>query len=516
MTRRKSIEATIADAETGTTRLTRTLGPLQMTLMGIGVTVGSGIFVLTGTAAANFSGPAIAISYLIGALVTFLVALCYTEFASTVPVAGSAYTFAYVSLGETVAWIIGWDLILDLTMGAGAVATGWSQYVTDFLSTFGLRLPDSISGPDAVVNVPAVLIVLVLTAVLAAGIRTTARTNTVMTLIKLAAVLLFLVIGAGHIDTANWHPFIPAAKSAAGAAGGIWQQPLLGPLASGLNATYGLAGILTGGAVVFGAYSGFDIMASGAEEAREPRRTMPRALSATVVVCAVLYVAVALVVTGMEHYTKLDNAAPITGALEAVGAHWATRVVGLGAICGLTTVVMIMLLGQSRVFLAMSRDRLLPSWFAHVHPVTRSPRRIVWLLGIAVAVMTGALPISDLAELGNIGMLTSFVIVCLGVWRLRHSRPDLRRGFRTPWVPFIPLLATGLCLVLLLSLPLITWVRFIAWMAIGLAIYYFWGRRGSRLATEERDVVSGSVDGRTHSSPRLATHGAADEHLSDG
>lgn len=502
MTRRKTIEATIADAGAETTKLTRALGPLQMTLMGIGVTVGAGIFVLTGTAAARYAGPGIVLSYLLGAVVTFLVALCYTEFASTVPVAGSAYTYAYVSLGELVAWIIGWDLILDMTMGAGAVATGWSQYVTDFLNTFGIQLPPAIAGPNATVNIPAVLVILVLTTILASGIRTTARTNMAMTLVKLAVVALFLVIGVQHLNPANWSPFIPAGHSNA-TAGDFWQQPLLTKLGLGLNANFGAAGVLTGGAIIFGAYSGFDIMASSAEEARNPRRTMPRALSATVAVCALLYMAVALVVTGMQNYTKLDNAAPITTALQAVGAHWASRVIGLGAICGLTTVIMIMMLGQSRIFLAMSRDRLLPEWFSHVHPVTRSPRRIVWPLGIAVAVMTALLPINDLAELGNIGMLISFIIVCLGIMRLRHTQPDLSRGFRTPWVPFVPILATLLCTVLALSLPVITWARFLAWMVAGLAIYLISGRRNSRLAVTEAASVPTSAELSTDTSGRV-------------
>jgi APA family basic amino acid/polyamine antiporter len=479
--RRKAIEATIADAGAHTTYLSRQLGPLQMTLMGIGVTVGAGIFVLTGVASALYAGPGIVLSYLIGAVVTFLVALCYTEFASTVPVAGSAYTFAYVSLGELIAWIIGWDLVLDMTMGAGAVASGWSQYVSDFLATFGLHLPAAVAGPTAIVNLPAVAVILVLTVILAGGIRTTARVNSAMTVVKLAVVAIFLVIGVQHIHLANWSPFIPAAKSTA-SSGGFWQQPLLGSLGLGFNANFGMAGILTGGAIIFGAYSGFDIMASGAEEARNPKRTMPLALGATVAVCAVLYIAVSLVVTGMEKYTQLDNGAPIAGALQAVGMQWATRVVGLGAICGLTTVVMIMMLGQSRVFLAMSRDRLLPEWFSHVHPATRSPRRIIWTLGVAVAVMTAVLPIGDLAELGNIGMLTSFIIVCLGVIWLRRTRPDLPRGFRTPMVPAVPVLATILCLVLLVSLPVITWFRFVLWMAAGMVIYASYGRRRSKLA----------------------------------
>jgi len=237
----------------------------------------------------------------------------------TVPIAGSAYTYAYVSLGELVAWIIGWDLILDMTMGAGAVATGWSQYLTDFLGAFGVSLPSAIAGPNATVNVPAVLVILLLTTILAAGIRTTARINTAMTLVKLAVVALFLVIGVQHLHTANWSPLIPAAKFGT-AGGGFWQEPLLSKLGLGLSASFGIAGVLTGGAIIFGAYSGFDIMASGAEEARNPRRTMPRALMATVAVCAMLYVAVALVVTGMQNYTQLGNAAPITGALQAVGA----------------------------------------------------------------------------------------------------------------------------------------------------------------------------------------------------
>ncbi|MFI9778369.1 APC family permease [Streptomyces sp. NPDC051956] len=482
--RTKSIEATLRDAERPTTRLARSLGPLQLTMMGIGVTIGGGIFVLTGTAAAHYAGPAIALSFALGALASGLVALCYMEFASTVPVAGSAYTFAYVSLGELTAWLIGWDLILDMTMGAGAVASGWSQYVVDFLATFGLHLPSTIAGPAAVVNVPAVLVILVLTAVLAAGVRTTARINTIMTLVKLAAIVLFLCVGVFHIDPANWTPFIPDSRPPGGD-GDVWQQPLLGWAGISTNATFGLAGILTGGAIVFGAFSGFDIMASNAEEAKRPQRTLPIALMATVVVCAVLYVGVSLVITGMRPYTQLDTAAPVTGALAAVGSDWAVRIVGLGAICGLTTVVMIMLLGQSRVFLAMSRDRLLPEWFSHVHPITRSPRRITWTLGLAVAFMTAVLPIQDLAELGNIGMLTSFAVVCVGVMYLRRTRPDLPRGFRTPWVPFVPVVALLLCLLLVGSLPLITWLRFLIWMAVGLVIYALWGRRNSRVVTGE-------------------------------
>ncbi|MFJ8954400.1 APC family permease [Streptomyces sp. NPDC102381] len=482
--RTKSIEATLRDAERPTTRLTRTLGPLQLTMMGIGVTIGAGIFVLTGTAAANYAGPAIALSYLLGALASALVALCYMEFASTVPVAGSAYTFAYVSLGELVAWLIGWDLILDMTMGAGAVASGWAQYVADFLATFGVHLPSSIVGPDAVVNVPAVLIILVLTAILASGVRTTARVNTVMTLVKLVAIVVFLCVGVFHIDVANWSPFIPDSRPPGGD-GDFWEQPLLGWAGISTNATFGFAGILTGGAIVFGAYSGFDIMASNAEEAKRPQRTLPIALMATVAVCATLYVAVSLVITGMRAYPHLNTGAPVTAALASVGADWAVRVVGVGAICGLTTVVMIMLLGQSRVFLAMSRDRLLPEWFSQVHPATRSPRRITWTLGLMVAFMTAVLPIQDLAELGNIGMLTSFVVVCVGVMYLRRTRPDLPRGFRTPWVPVVPVVALLLCVVLVGSLPLITWVRFLAWMAVGLVIYGVWGRRNSRVASGE-------------------------------
>ncbi|RCG22001.1 amino acid permease [Streptomyces diacarni] len=480
--RTKSIEATLRDAERPGTRLNRSLGPLQLTMMGIGVTIGGGIFVLTGTAAANYAGPAIALSFALGAFVSGLVALCYMEFASTVPVAGSAYTFAYLSLGEPVAWLIGWDLILDMTMGAGAVAAGWSQYVTDFLATFGIRLPESIAGPEAAVNVPAVAVILVLTAILAAGVRTTSRLNVAMTLVKLAAIVLFLAVGVSHVDPDNWAPFVPEPRPA-GAEGGFWEQPLLGWAGISTNATFGFAGILTGAAIVFGSYSGFDIMASSAEEAKRPQRTLPIALMATVAACATLYVTVSLVVTGMRPYTQLDNAAPVTGALEAAGEDWAVRIVGVGAICGLTTVVMIMLLGQSRVFLAMSRDRLLPGWFARVHPVTRSPRRITWTLGCMVALMTALLPIQDLAELGNIGMLTSFIAVCVGVIYLRRRRPDLPRAFRTPWVPVLPLVALVLCLVLVGSLPLITWARFLVWMAVGVLIYLLWGRHNSRVAT---------------------------------
>ena len=450
--RTKPIEQSIREAEEPDVKLRRALGPLQLALLGIGVTIGAGIFVLTGVAAATRAGPAITISFVIAGVATALAALCYAEFASTVPVAGSSYTFSYASLGEFVAWMVGWDLILELTVGPAAVSVGWSQYAVSFLGSLGITFPQAISGEEgSVINLPAALIPLVVTAILVVGIRTTSRVNVFVTLLKLAIIVFFLVVGVWFVDAANLSPFVPPrASSGVEAVGFSLDTPLLDAITGrGLqNYAFGFAGIGTGAAIVFGAYVGFDIMANGAEEARDPQRSLPIGILAAIAVCTVLYVAVALVLTGVVPYEQLNTAAPMAEAFEVMGLGWGALLVSAGAIAGLTTVVMIQILGQSRVFFAMSRDGLLPAWFSNIHPRFRTPHRITIVTGVAVAVIASSVPIVELAELGNIGTLAAFVVVSIGVVYLRRARPDLRRGFRVPLVPLVPILAVAVCLYL--------------------------------------------------------------------
>lgn len=465
----KSIEQTIADAQAPHTWMPRTLGLLPLTMMGIGVTVGSGLFVLTGTAAADYAGPAITVSFMIGAAVALLVAVSYAEFAGSVPVAGSAYTYAAAALGEFCAWVIGWDLMLEMTVGAAAVSVGWSGYLEDLLGVLGIRFPATLSGPDAVLNVPAMALALALTVVLVLGIRLTARVTTVMTAVKVLAAIAFVLVGARHVDPANWSPFVPAPR--ASPTSGAWDTPLISVFDA--QATrFGPVGVLTGGAIVFGAYTGFDIIASSAEETRQPQRAVPLAIAGTLLVCSTLYVSVSFVLTGMVRYDRIDPAAPVTGALRMVGATWTALGVATGAVVGLAAVVLVMMMGQARVFLAMSRDGLLPRWFAAVHPKRRTPQRITVVLGAGVALVAGTTPITELAELSNIGTLAAFAIVSGGVLRLRVTRPDLRRAFRVPLVPWLPLLAILACVVLALHYPLVTWARFSMWMTLGLLIRF--------------------------------------------
>jgi APA family basic amino acid/polyamine antiporter len=444
--------------------LKRSLGALSLTAMGIGAIVGAGIFVTTGQVAAKYVGPGIVLSYVLAGIVSGLAALCYAEFASTVPIAGSAYTYSYATLGELIAWIIGWDLILEYAAGAVTVSIGWSSYFADFLkSAFGLTLPKAITASPlagGVIDLPAACILLIITALLIGGTRESSLVNTVIVAIKLAVIVFFLAIGVGHIKPANWHPFLP----------------------------FGVGGIWTAASLVFFAYIGFDMVSTSAEETRNPGRDLPRGIIFSLLICTVLYILVSGTLTGMLPYTKLGVASPVSNAVIQVGLNWAGVIISLGALCGLTTVLLVLLYGQSRIFFAMSRDGLLPAFFSRVHPRFRTPYLSTGLVGIVVAVVAALIPFSVILELVNIGTLAAFILVSIGVLVLRRTQPDLRRAFRVPFVPVIPILSVLASLALIVGLPILTIARFVVWLAIGLVVYYLYSRRHSFLTESETDV----------------------------
>ena len=487
--RTKSIEQAIRDTEEPEFQLREALGPLDLTIFGIGVIIGTGLFVLTGQAAANFAGPAVTLSFVVSGVACALAALCYAEFASTVPVAGSAYTFSYASIGEFVAWIIGWDLILEFIVGASAVSVGWSGYFGQILkSFFGITLPPSVTEGGAV-NLPAMLIALLLMVVLVVGIRLSSSVNIAITIIKLAVVFFFIGIGIFLVNTANWDPFIPSAGGEVASASkeAAAEPSLLQFLTGAEQQSFGFAGVITAAAIVFFAYIGFDVVATTSEEARNPQRDLPIGILASLGVCTILYVVVSLILTGMVPYTELGNDAPLAAALSERGQDWAAGLISIGVLAGLTSVIMILMLGQSRVAFAMSRDNLLPQLLARVHQRFRTPYIITILTGLVVALMAGFVDLQRLAELTNIGTLFAFILVSIGVMVLRRTNPDLRRAFRTPLVPVVPILAVLICLYLMVSLPLGTWGRFVGWMVLGLVIYFVYGMRKSRLARQESD-----------------------------
>ena len=479
--RTKTVEQSIKDTDEPGHQLKKSLGTLQLIVFGVGVVIGTGIFVLTGEAAGVKAGPAIALSFVFAGIGCALAALCYAEFASTVPVAGSAYTFSYASLGELVAWIIGWDLILELALGASTVAVGWSTYFADVLSQAGVTLPTSVYGDGH--NLVAAVIVLILTGVLCFGINVSAKVNLVAVIVKVAIVLLVIVAGLFYVKASNYSPFIPPSGSA-GASAEPSPPSLLQDLGFGKGA-FGIGGIFTGAALVFFAFIGFDIVATAAEETKNPQRDMPRGIFGSLAICTALYVAVSLVITGMVKYTDISVKAPLAEAFRSVGQPVIATLISVGALIGLTTVMMVLMLGQSRVFFAMSRDHLLPPVFSAVSERTGAPVRTTLVTGGVVAVISFLVPLSTLAELVNIGTLFAFVVVALGVIVLRRTRPDLERAFRTPLVPFVPILSVLVSVYLMLNLPAATWLRFALWMVIGFAVYASYGYRKSKMRSPE-------------------------------
>ncbi|MFD6420170.1 amino acid permease [Streptomyces sp. NPDC060194] len=482
--RTKSIEQSIKDTEEPEHRLKKSLSALDLTVFGVGVIIGSGIFVLTGTAAKDYAGPAVTISFIVAGIVCALAALCYAEFASTVPVAGSAYTFSYASLGELPAWIIGWDLVLELALGAATVAVGWSGYAQSLLDTWGIPLPAALQGPGGdgggfSFNIAAFLLICVVTAILVIGMKLSAYVTSVVVAIKVFVVLIVIAVGAFFIKGSNYDPFVPEAKSPEGGSG--LDATLLEGIFGYTPTVYGVMGIFTAAAVVFFAYIGFDVVATAAEETVDPKRDVPRGILGSLAICTTLYVAVALVVTGMQKYSELSSDAPLADAFKAVDQPFWAGLISFGAIVGLTTVCMILLLGQSRVFFAMSRDGLLPRVFSEVHPRFRTPYRSTIILGLASALLAGFVSLDELATLVNIGTLFAFVVVSLGVIILRRTRPDLPRGFRAPFVPVLPVVSVAASVWLMLNLSVETWLRFAIWMALGIVIYAVYGRKHSRL-----------------------------------
>ncbi|MHA0286165.1 APC family permease [Mycobacterium sp. C3-094] len=475
--RTKSVEQSIADTDEPDTRLRKDLTWWDLTVFGVSVVIGAGIFTITASTAANLTGPAISISFIIAAIACGLAALCYAEFASTVPVAGSAYTFSYATFGEFVAWIIGWDLILEFAVAAAVVAKGWSSYLGTVFG-FGGGVAN-VGGLE--VDWGALLIIGFVTAILAYGTKLSAGVSLAITAVKVSVVLLVVIVGAFYIKTQNYTPFIPPAEAGEGGSG--TEQSLFSLLTGAEGSHYGWYGLLAGASIVFFAFIGFDIVATTAEETRNPQRDVPRGILASLGIVTVLYVAVTVVVSGMVSYTQLRDAETqnLATAFALNGVDWAAKVISIGALAGLTTVVIVLVLGQTRVLFAMSRDGLLPRGLAKTGK-HGTPVRITLLVGAVVAVTATVFPIGKLEEMVNIGTLFAFVLVSAGVLVLRRTRPDLKRGFTTPWVPVLPVLSIIACVWLMLNLTGLTWIRFLIWMAVGVVVYFLYGRRHSLVA----------------------------------
>ena len=481
---KKSLK-TLLDEMEGGNRLRRILGPVQLTSLGVGCIIGVGIFVVTGVAA-DRTGPALMLSFVVAGLACVFSALCYAEFASMVPVAGSAYTYAYATLGELLAWIIGWDLVLEYGVGAATVANGWSGYFDDFINVFHRTVPAALRqapfdinpqghlyATGAICNLPAIIITSILTAVLVKGIRESATFNSVMVIIKVSIVLFVIAVGAFYINPANWHPFAPYGL------GGI---TVFGHTLWGQGTADKPVGMLAGAAIMFLAYIGFDSVSTHAEEARNPRRDVPIGIIASLLICTVLYCAVAAVITGMVPYQKIDVNAPVAAAFRDAGLDWARYIISAGALVGITSVLLVLLLSQPRVLLAMARDKLLPpSFFGAVHPRFRTPWKSTILAGTFVSLMAAFLPIRFLTELVNVGTLLAFIIVCASVLIMRRTHPEAERPFRAPLVPLVPILGMLFCLLLMFSLPWENWVRLGVWLLIGFVIYFGYGRQRSTL-----------------------------------
>lgn len=487
---KKPLDRLMKEMEDGH-RLRRALGPVELTLLGIGCIIGTGIFVLIGVAAHDKTGPALILSFVVAGLTCISAALCYAEFASLIPIAGSAYTYAYATLGELLAWIIGWDLILEYGVASASVAHGWSHYFQNFIGLFGLQIPKalafapfdyntatgSLQLTGSLFDLPAVLIGLTITSILVIGVRESATVNAVIVAVKLAVILLVIGVGAFYVNPANWLPFAPYGFTGVS----FFGHTVLGQSSPGGEPL----GMLAGAAIMFYAYIGFDSVSTSAEEARNPQRDIPLGIIASLLICTVLYIAVSAILTGMVPYDQIDIHAPVAAAFGQVGLPWAQFLVAIGALAGITSVLLVLMLSQPRILLAMARDGLLPRrFFAAVHEKFRTPWKATILTGVFASITAGLLPLRLLAELVNIGTLLAFVIVCAAVLVMRRLHPETRRPFKAPLFPITPILGIALCLLLMFSLPFENWLRLGVWLILGLVLYFSYGRRNSRLAND--------------------------------
>jgi APA family basic amino acid/polyamine antiporter len=476
----KSIDSLISQSKDEKHSLKRVLGPLNLTMLGVGGIIGAGIFVLTGQAAAQYAGPAITISFIISAIGCAFAGLCYAEFASMIPIAGSAYTYSYATIGEFMAWIIGWDLILEYLFGAATVSVGWSGYVVSFLKDFGITIPDYLSQAPlayemtkgwyttgAIINLPAVLIVSLITGLLVIGIRESANFNNIIVIVKIMVVILFIVFGFSYVNKSNWQPFIPPN--------------------TGEYGHYGISGILRGAGVIFFAYIGFDAVSTAAQEAKNPQKDMPIGIMASLFICTILYILVSMVLTGIVKYDQLMVADPMAVGVNAAGQglFWLRPFIKIGAIAGLSSVILVLLLGQPRIFFSMAMDGLLPTVFAKVHPKFKTPYITTIITGSVAALIGGFFPIGALGEMVSIGTLFAFTLVSISIFILRKTQPNIERPFKTPWVPFVPIMGALISSLQMFSLPIPTWIRLIIWMAIGLLIYFSYGYKHSKIRNNQ-------------------------------
>lgn len=473
--KKKDIGLILHEAEGKNDGLRRNLSAANLVTLGIGAIVGTGIFVITGTAAANYAGPGLTISFLISALGCIMAGLCYAEFAAMIPVAGSVYSYSYTTMGEILAWFIGWILILEYLFACSSVAVGWSGYMMSLCEGWGVHIPWHLSYATfdhteegwvmtgSLFNFPAVFIVALVTSLLIGGIKQSAFINNVIVVIKVGVILLFIGFGLSYIDLGNWSPYVPQNTGEFG--------------------NFGWSGILRGAGVVFYAYLGFDALSTAAQEAKNPQKDMPKGILISLLVCAVLYIAVTAVLTGIVNYKELDVAAPIALAIDRTGAGlaWLSPFVKLGAIAGLSSVILVMMLGQSRIYYAISKDGLLPRFFSKVHPKHGVPHNATIFACIVTGLFAGLFPLNVLSELVSIGTLMAFTVVCISIVVLRKTQPQLKRPFKTPFVPFIPLLGAAICLMQMIALPISTWVRLIVWSIIGFIIYFSYGIKHSKL-----------------------------------
>ena len=493
--RRKSVEAALAATEDEERNLKRSLNAWDLALMGVAVAVGAGIFSVGAKAAATKAGPAVIVSFIIAAIVCGLAIMCYAEFASTIPVAGSAYTFSYTSMGEIIAWIIGWDLILEMLLAAAVIASYWGVYLSEVLKLAHVDLSTVLLGDINGLHLDwaPIFIVAVFTALLVAGTKMSARVSNIFTVIKIGITLFVIIVGLFFIKAENYRPFVPPTETVAHDGGGIstMQQTLLAFLSGEEPSMYGVFGILGGAALVFFAFVGFDVVATTAEETKKPQKTLPKGILGGLAIVSVLYVLVTFVVTGMASYKDLAKAESpsLATAFELAGANWAAGIISVGILVGLTTVIMVLMLGVTRIVFALSRDGLLPTWLSKTTQNTKTPARLQIILGVIVALLAGMLPVGVLEEMINIGTLSAFVLVSFGVPVLRRSRPDLKRGFRVPWSPVLPIISGLVCLWLMMNLTVETWIRFVVWLVLGFIIYFSYGYRHSRLRTHPEEVA---------------------------